>query len=192
MADLSWGRNGLCTSIQRGGTFLHDGLSIPCRSAPPQVEAVVAVAIQALEGEVGHRGVIYCLHLHGAVITLHNWPRHSPKKTFNHYLIFNTSLWPTRYSGWHVPDWWASLGGFAFDPFSRGIDLARNISSVVFVLMIFFPDVVDAAWKHLLNKKMYVPHVGDFVGWGCKRCLLCWYCSRYPMRTPLGWSGGVQ
>ena len=62
----------LRTSIQRGGTVPHDGLSVSCSSAPPQVEAVVAVAVQALQGEVGDRGVVDCHHLHGAVITLHD------------------------------------------------------------------------------------------------------------------------
>ena len=85
----------LCTSIKCGGAILLDGLSIPCSSAAPQVEAVVAVAVQALQGEVGDHGVVYCLHLHGAVITLHNWPQRRQKKTLNHYLSFNTSLWVT-------------------------------------------------------------------------------------------------
>lgn len=62
----------LCTSIKSGGALLLDGLSIPCSSAAPQVEAVVAMAVQTLQGEVGDHGVVYCLHLHGAVITLHN------------------------------------------------------------------------------------------------------------------------
>lgn len=64
--------NRLCTSIQRGGTLPHGGLSVPCSGAAPQVEAVVAVAVQALQFEVGDCGVSYCLHLHGAVIALHN------------------------------------------------------------------------------------------------------------------------
>lgn len=65
-------KNVFCTSIQRGGTRPHDGLSVTSSSAPPQVEAVVAVTVQALEGEVGDCGIVYCLYLHGAVITLHN------------------------------------------------------------------------------------------------------------------------
>lgn len=64
--------NRVHTSIQRGGTLPHDGLPVPCSSAPPQVEAVVAVTVQALQGEVGDCGVVYCLYLHGAVIALHD------------------------------------------------------------------------------------------------------------------------
>ena len=64
--------NRLSTSIQRSGTLLHDGLSVPRSSAPPQVEAVVAVAVQAPQGEVGDCGIVYCLYLHGAVVALHD------------------------------------------------------------------------------------------------------------------------
>lgn len=60
------------TSFQCGGTLLHDGLSVPSPSPPPQVEAVMAVTVQVLQSEVGDCGVIYCLYLHGAVITLDN------------------------------------------------------------------------------------------------------------------------
>lgn len=62
----------LHTSIQSGGTFPHYGFSIPGGSAPPQVEAVVAMAIQALQGEVADCGVIDFHHLHWAVVILHD------------------------------------------------------------------------------------------------------------------------
>lgn len=64
--------NCLCTSIQCGGALPHDGLSVPCSSAPPHKEAIVAVVVQAFQGKVDDCGVVYCLYLHGAVITLHN------------------------------------------------------------------------------------------------------------------------
>lgn len=64
--------NWLFTSIQCGGAFLHDGLSIPSSSAPPQVEAVVVVPVQVLQGDVGDCGIVYRLYPHGAPITLHS------------------------------------------------------------------------------------------------------------------------
>lgn len=60
------------TSLQCGGTFPHDGLSVASPCPSPQVEAVVAVTVQVLQSEVSDCGVIYCLYLHGAVITLDN------------------------------------------------------------------------------------------------------------------------
>lgn len=62
----------LFTSFQCGGTFPHDVLSIPSGRAPPQVKAVVAVSVQVLQVEVGDCGIFYCLHLHGAVLTVYN------------------------------------------------------------------------------------------------------------------------
>lgn len=60
------------TSFQCGGSIPLEGLSIPCGSAPSQVEAVVAVVVQTHQCVVGNVGVIYFLFLHGAVIVLHD------------------------------------------------------------------------------------------------------------------------
>lgn len=103
-----------CTSIQCSGTIPLDGISIPCSSAPPQVETVVAVAVQAFQCELGDLRVIYCLLLHGSVIILQNWPQWSQRHIqslldLQHIVIGGTFFLVTR--AWLM----SIIGGYAFD-----------------------------------------------------------------------------
>ena len=67
------------TSVQRGGAIPRYGLSVSSDSLPPQWEAIVAVPVQA-QCVVGDSGIVYCRFLHGAVLTLRNWPQDRQKK----------------------------------------------------------------------------------------------------------------
>ena len=59
-----------CTSIQAGGPLPDQGLPHPHGGAPLQGEAVAALAVQLVHGEVRGLSVVHVDHLHGAVVGL--------------------------------------------------------------------------------------------------------------------------
>lgn len=126
---------------------------------------------------VGSSIVSTCMGLSSLSVTDHS----SAKKPFNHFLVVNTCMDTVLFmvtSNWLI----SSLGCFPFDIFST-IDFTGD-ALLVFPMSDCSIEELPT-WRILLNV-----HFAGKVE--IDTCSLCWYCSRYPISTPLGCPGGVQ